>query len=275
VIEATSSKATSAARYPALLLTVFVVIFAVLGIAPAFRQDWLLENLLVFAALAVLIATFKRFRFSDAAYTLLFMFLVLHEIGAHYTYSLVPYDDWGARWLGLTSNEMLGLERNQYDRLIHFAYGALLFLPSMELLQHVAPSRGFWRYLLPMLFIWSHSLFYELVEFAAALAFGGELGTAYLGTQGDVWDAQKDMACAVLGTVLAAAVYRARMRASSRSERSSGFGPSGKESSNVPTTVPPRMPSSMPKRPSATWEIAAAPSCVASNRSKAHGEPPR
>jgi putative membrane protein len=247
-----ASGAAAAARYPAMLLALFVLIFAALGIAPSFRQDWLLENLLVFAALVVFVVTYPRFRFSNAAYTLLFVFLILHEVGAHYTYSLVPYDDWSARWLGVSLNEWLGLERNHYDRLIHFAYGALLFLPAMELLQRVAPSRGVWCYLLPMLFIWSHSLFYELVEFAAALVFGGELGTAYLGTQGDVWDAQQDMACAVFGTVLAVGLYRARVWASSKSERSSGFGPSGKASSSRPTTAPDCMPSSMPKRPSAT-----------------------
>lgn len=247
---ALASGIPATARYPAVLLALFVLTFIALGVAPSFRQDWLLENLLVFASVAVLGVTYPRFRFSDPAYTLLFAFLILHEVGAHYTYSLVPYDDWSARWLGFSFNESLGLERNHYDRLIHFAYGALLFLPSMELLQSVAPSRGIWRYLLPMLFIWSQSLLYELVEFAAALVFGGELGAAYLGTQGDVWDAQKDMACAVFGTALAVGVYRARMWASSKSERSSGFGPSGNESSNRPTTAPACMPSSTPKRPS-------------------------
>jgi putative membrane protein len=198
----------SAARYPATLLGLFILIFIALGIAPTYRQDWLLENLLVIAGVAVMISTFKRFRFSHHAYTLVFAFLILHEVGAHYTYSLVPYDEWALRSFGFPLSAALGLERNQYDRLIHFAYGALLFLPSLELLQKVAPSRGPWRYLLPILFISSHSVLYELIEFAAALVFGGELGTAYLGTQGDAWDAQKDMACALTGGLLAAVVVR-------------------------------------------------------------------
>jgi len=190
-------------EYPAALLAVFTVIFVMLGIAPLFRQDWLLENLLVFVALAVLIVTRKRLRFSNTAYTLIFALLVVHEIGAHYTYSLVPYDRWVAAVTGDTLSDWLGFDRNHYDRLIHFAYGLLITLPAIELLEKVAPPRGVWRQLLPVLFILSHSAIYELVEYAAAMVFGGELGTAYLGTQGDEWDSQKDMVCAVSGALLA------------------------------------------------------------------------
>ena len=190
-------------EYPATLLAAFATIFFALGVAPLFRQDWLLENLLVFVALAILIATRKRLRFSNVSYTLIFVFLGVHEIGAHYTYSLVPYDQWVTALTGNTLSAWLGLERNHYDRLIHFAYGLLITRPAIELLDHVAPPRGAWRYLLPVLFILSHSAIYELVEFLAAMVFGGELGTAYLGTQGDEWDSQKDMVCAAGGALLA------------------------------------------------------------------------
>ncbi len=183
------------------LLAAFAVIFMALGWSPSYRQDWLLENALVFAALAVLVATRKRVRFSNASYALLFIFFVLHEIGAHYTYSLVPYDSWAMKLTGTTVSWSFGLERNHYDRLIHFAYGALLLLPTIELLRTVALPRGLWRYLLPMLFILSNSAIYELIEWAAAIVFGGDLGIAYLGTQGDEWDSQKDMACAMAGAL--------------------------------------------------------------------------
>lgn len=190
-------------RYPGTLLAIFALVFVVLGIAPSFRQDWLLENLLVLVAIPLLIATRHRLRFSDASYTLLFVFFVLHEIGAHYTYSLVPYDSWSESALGASVSGMLGLQRNHYDRLIHFAYGALLYLPIVELLRAVAPPRGLWRWLLPVLFVLSNSAIYELIEWAAAEVFGGELGVAYLGTQGDPWDSQKDTACAALGALIA------------------------------------------------------------------------
>jgi putative membrane protein len=193
-------------RYPLLLLGIFGVIFVALGIHPWFRQDWLLENMLVFAALAVFIPTYRRMRFSNLAYTLLFAFFVLHEVGAHYTYSLVPYDSWFERLGGMSLSARFGLARNQYDRVIHFTYGLFMLVPAIELLRAVSPPRGIWRHLLPVLFILSHSALYELIEYGAALAFGGDLGTAYNGTQGDPWDSQKDMLCALAGSLLAMTV---------------------------------------------------------------------
>jgi len=199
---AESVRATQS-RYPAALLTAFIVVFVALGIAPSYRQDWLLENLLVVAALACLTATYRRLRFSNLSYTLLFVFLVLHEIGAHYTYSLVPYDAWLEKAAGTTLTDLFGLRRNHYDRLIHLAYGLFVLLPATELLENVSPPKGIWRFILPVTFILSNSAIYELVEWVAAVIFGGELGTAYVGTQGDEWDSQKDMAFAASGAILA------------------------------------------------------------------------
>jgi putative membrane protein len=188
--------------YPALLLGVFTLIFIALAIHPLYRQDWLLENALVFTAIPLFVFGIRRLRFSNVAYTLLFVFFVLHEIGAHYTYSLVPYDAWFESLTGRSLNDILGWERNHYDRVIHFAYGFMMLPAVAELFAHVAPPKGIWRFILPVTFIFSHSVIYELVEMGAAWRFGGDLGTAYLGTQGDEWDAQKDMALAALGAVL-------------------------------------------------------------------------
>lgn len=188
---------------PAVLLAMFAAVFVALGIAPSFRQDWLLENVLVVVAVALLVSTYPRLRFSNTAYTLMFVFFVLHEVGAHYTYSLVPYDSWARSLAGVSVSAAFGLQRNHYDRLIHFAYGLLLYLPVVELLNARAPPRGLWRALLPVLFILSNSAIYELIEWAAAVVFGGDLGVAYLGTQGDEWDSQKDMACAAAGALIA------------------------------------------------------------------------
>ncbi|GAP65806.1 hypothetical protein MBSD_n1097 [Mizugakiibacter sediminis] len=198
--------------YPATLLGVFALLWLALAIRPLFRQDWLLENLLVLVAVPLFVATFRRLRFSNGAYTTLFVFFVLHEIGAHYTYSLVPYDRWFEALTRHALNPLLGFARNHYDRLIHFGYGLLVLPAAVELLDAVAPPRGVWRWLLPVLFVMSHSTIYELVEWGAAEAFGGELGQAYLGTQGDVWDAQKDMALATLGAVIAQIAVQWRRR---------------------------------------------------------------
>ncbi len=201
-------------RYPLVLLVLFCVIFAALAIAPAYRQDWLLENVLVLVAVPSLVLTYRRLRFSNFAYTCLFIFFVLHEIGAHYTYSEVPWREWLATMTGGYSGTGAIAVRNHFDRLVHFSYGMLVMPAAWELLQARATPRGIWRYLLPLLFLVSHSVIYELIEWGAAIVFGGDLGAAYLGTQGDEWDAQKDMAFAALGAVtgLLLVVARSRLR---------------------------------------------------------------
>ncbi len=193
-------------RYPLGLLTAYGAIWFALAIDPVFRKDWLLENAIVFVAIPLFVLTARRLRFSDFAYTCLFVFFVFHAIGAHYTYSLVPYDRWFQSLFGRGLNEMLGLKRNQFDRLVHFCFGLLLAYPIRELFLRVARVRGFWGYYLPLDLTMSFSMLYELIEWAAASAFGGDLGAAYLGTQGDEWDAHKDMALATLGAVITMSV---------------------------------------------------------------------
>jgi putative membrane protein len=181
------------------LLALFALLAIALGIHPHNRQDWLLENALVGMILLVLALTSKSFPLSRTSYSLIFIFLVLHEIGAHYTYSAVPYDQWWQNLFGVSLNQVLGFERNQFDRLVHFSYGLLLAYPIREVFMRIAAVKGFWSYFLPLDLTMSTSMIYELIEWAAAEYFGGELGTAYLGTQGDMWDAHKDMALASLG----------------------------------------------------------------------------
>jgi putative membrane protein len=187
-------------RYPLVLLVAFIAIFAALGVAPWYPQDWLLENLLVLIAVPGLVLAYRRLRFSNFAYTCLFVFFVLHEIGAHYTYSEVPWREWLA---AVTGAEAAAAGRNHYDRFVHFAYGLLLMPAVRELIEARMSPQGLWRWLMPLFFVMAHSVIYEMIEWIAAVLFGGELGVAYLGTQGDEWDAQKDMALATAGAVTA------------------------------------------------------------------------
>jgi putative membrane protein len=206
-------------RSPKLVLVLaalFAVEFVALGIAPASRSTWLLENTLAVALVAALAVGYRAFRLSRVSYLLIFLFLSLHEIGSHYTYSLVPYDAWSRRWLGFSIDEAFGFERNQFDRAIHFAYGLLFAYPIREVFLRVAAVRGFWGYFLPLDLTMSTSMIYELIEWGAAATFGGELGQSYLGTQGDVWDAHKDMALASLGAILAMAATLAINRSLQR-----------------------------------------------------------
>ncbi len=189
--------------YVPILTVVFLTEWIALAITPLHRSDWLLENILVFLIVPILAITYRRFPFSKVSYTLLFIFGCLHVVDAHYTYAEVPYDSWWNALTGRSLNELLGWTRNNFDRLVHFSYGLLLAYPIREVYLRIAGVQGFWGYALPLSFIMSTSMIFELIEWGAATVFGGDLGMAYLGTQGDVWDAHKDMALASLGAFLA------------------------------------------------------------------------
>lgn len=190
------------------LCACYAIIWVIAAIDPVKRSDWLLENLLVFVSVPTLIFTYKRLPLSDSAYVLFFLFLVMHATGAHYTYAEVP--------LGYWLKEMFHLERNHFDRIVHFSFGVMAY-PVQEVLIHVTKVRGFWALLLPAAIIVSFSGFFEIIEAVVATLVNPELGAAYLGLQGDVWDAQKDMALAILGAALAMCFGRRRAYERSRS----------------------------------------------------------
>lgn len=200
---------TAHRRYLLLLAGVFAVEWGLLAIQPFDRHDWALENALVVVAAILLTASYLRLPLSRVSYTLIFLFLCLHEVGAHYTYAEVPYDRWYAQFSGGTLNAVLGWQRNNFDRVVHFSYGLLLAYPVREVFLRVANVRGFWGYFLPLDLTMSTSMLFELFEWGAAELFGGDLGAAYLGTQGDIWDAHKDMLLASLGALTAMGITAA------------------------------------------------------------------
>lgn len=112
--------------YLLILAILFAVVWIWLAISPHDRADWTLENVLVVLFTISIAATYQRFPFSRISYTLIFLFLVFHEIGAHYTYAKVPYNEWTQQIFGFRLNDVLGFERNHFDRLIHFSYGLLI-----------------------------------------------------------------------------------------------------------------------------------------------------
>ncbi len=176
------------------LLIVYGLFWVGLAIAPVDRQDWFLENLLAVALVTVLVLTYRRFVFSLPSYYLILAFLLLHAIGAHYTYAEVPFGFW--------LKDALALSRNPFDRLVHCAYGLLLVYPLREVLMRLAGVRGMWVSYLAISGILAQSGFFEVIEAIVAMIVSPELGSLYLGTQGDEWDAQKDMAAAFLGALL-------------------------------------------------------------------------
>jgi putative membrane protein len=108
--------------------------------------------------------------------------------------------------LGRDFNSIVGWDRNHFDRVVHFLWGLLLVYPAREVFLRVADAKGFWAYLFPVLLVMSTSLLFELIEWGAVLVFGGDLGMAYLGTQGDVWDSHKDSLLATTGALIASFV---------------------------------------------------------------------
>lgn len=206
--DAASQQTRSSDRYPLILLGLYLAWWSALAIAPHYREDWLLENVLVAIALPLLVWSHRRIGFSHHALTALFVFFSLHAVGAHYTYSEVPWNAWLQALTGWDAMQSLGLQRNPFDRVVHFSYGLLIVPAVAELIDARGPLRGIWRTLVPIMFIMSNSELYEMIEWQAAEVFGGDLGQAYLGTQGDIWDAQKDSTMAMLGAVIGLAAYR-------------------------------------------------------------------
>lgn len=166
------------------------LLFAVLALFPTDRMVWLLENALTLVAAGVLLETRHRFRFSTGAYALIFLFLALHAYGAHHSYGAVPVP-----WV----NDLFGRGRNNYDRLVHLASGLLLLIPVRELLMRGAGVPARWAGLLGAVVIVAGGAGYECIEMAAAQVFAPGLADDFLAMQGDLWDAQKDMAMQMLG----------------------------------------------------------------------------
>ena len=160
--------------------------------------NWLLENALTFIFIAFLVITYRHHKFSDLSYLLICVYLCLHVYGSKYTYAENPFGYW------LKDN--LGWSRNHYDRIVHFCFGFLLAYPFREMFLKWLKYPAWVAWLLPIEITLSVSAFYELVEWAVADLFFKAQGDAYLGTQGDVWDAQKDIFLAFTGAIIATTI---------------------------------------------------------------------
>lgn len=181
-------------RYHALLLGLFALVWGWAAIEPTYPHDWLLENYLVFVFVPLILLTARYFRLSDLSYTLITAFMLMHVVGAHYTYAEVPF--------GYTLQQWIGASRNMYDRLVHFSFGLLLAYPLREVFMRVAKVRGLWSYWFPFELVLAFSGAYEIIEWLVATRVDPSAGLAFLGAQGDIWDAQKDMAVAAVGAVI-------------------------------------------------------------------------
>lgn len=182
--------------FPKILLSVYFIIWLLLAIKPSHRYDWFLENLLIFVFVPFLIFSYKKLRLSNTSYSLIFIFIIFHTIGTHYTYSEVP--------LGKIISERFGESRNHYDRFVHFIFGLLITYPIRELFLILSKIQGkIWTFYIPVLIMISFGEMYELIEWITSMIVAPDAGIAFLGSQGDVFDAQKDISLNLTGTLIA------------------------------------------------------------------------
>jgi putative membrane protein len=190
-----------------LLMFLFLIQWAALAFNVHDRKAWILENILLVLFVGPTIWLYFKGYLSKVSALLFFVFLSLHNIGAHYTYSLVPYNEWTMNLMGFNLNEVMGWERNHYDRFLHFLFGFVLYQPLREIFYIRFSLKGWMLSTYTLLVLVSASTAYEMIEWGAAIIFSDGTGMAFLGTQGDVWDAHKDQALALLGSFIAAIVF--------------------------------------------------------------------
>lgn len=183
-------------RFLGILLGIYLVLFSVCAVAPVDRGTWFAENLTVWIILGVIgVLWFRGIRFSPLSYALMSVLVYLHTIGGHYTFSEVPF--------GFVT-ELFGFERNHYDRMAHFTVGFYAFPIAEWLWRKRLVANRFLLFTYPVFVIATIAMSYELVEWWYAAGANVADAAAYLGSQGDIWDAQKDMLADTLGALVAA-----------------------------------------------------------------------
>jgi putative membrane protein len=183
--------------FPLGLAAAFLSLWTVLAVDPVMRDVWWAENLPVMAVFLLLASTYRIFRFSNLAYGLMACWLILHTIGGHYTFANVPFD---------FVTDLFGFERNHFDRLGHYSIGFYAF-PIAEMLTRRRLARPIVVYLFGLFAIMALAAAYEIIEWWYAVLAGGEAGIEFLGSQGDIWDAQTDMLADTLGAVTALILF--------------------------------------------------------------------
>ena len=176
------------------LLLWYLAVSVWMAQAPVDPQFWLLASILPALFVVLLIATHRYLPLSHTSHALITAFLTLHTIGVHYTYAEVP--------IGVWMDQVLHLGRNHFDRIVHFSFGFLLAYPMEELFRLSASIHGWVVYCRPGMTVVGGGGLWQIVGSWVARAGHPELGGTYLGSQGDIWDAQKDMAAALYGSLL-------------------------------------------------------------------------
>jgi putative membrane protein len=196
------------------LLAGYLLMWGVMAISPVSRVDWLIQNAMPFLFAGGLIASYSRFRFSPLSYLMITLFMTLHVIGAHYTYAQVPLGDW--------MKDALGLSRNCFDRIVHFSFGLLMTYPARETSVRLLKLNRSASNFLALAAAVGFSAVWEILESWLAQIVSPGTGAAYLGAQGDQWDAQNDIAVAFYGSLVCVGLTIVRERLFNRDEASIG-----------------------------------------------------
>ncbi|QHH96162.1 DUF2238 domain-containing protein [Acinetobacter dispersus] len=184
-------------------LAILLLIVGIASIQPLEFEAYLLHQAGTVLMLIALIVVMKKIGISFYSFCLYLGFLLIHILGAHYLYSYVPYNEWIENLFHFDLNQSMGWSRNMYDRLVHFAYGLLLYPFFYRCFQVWLPSaKPFTLFLLVIQFVMASSMFYELIEWWIAIGLSPEDAENYNGQQGDIWDAHKDMFLATVGALL-------------------------------------------------------------------------
>jgi putative membrane protein len=195
----TKTKTVPSERELLVLLALYAIFFTALAIKPYDRWDWALENFFPLAQLAAAIIAYRYYKFTRLSYYLIFFYLFVQTYGGHWTYAKAPPFDW--------IRDEFNLSRNHYDRVAHFMLGFLMAIPIREiLLQFVTTSRR-WLAFITASIVLAIGAFYEFIEWWVAKLVWPDLGDAFLGTQGDIWDSHWDMFLALVGAILALAIF--------------------------------------------------------------------
>lgn len=186
-------------KFPLYLLILYIVVFAWGAVNPYARDVWFVENATVWVVLLAIIILYAcKVRFSNLAYFLMSIFIIMHTIGGHYTFERVPFD---------AVTDLLHLGRNNYDRIAHFTVGFYAFPLIEYLISRKLVAKKWVAYLFGIFAIMAVALTYEIFEWIYAILADPTAGIAILGSQGDIWDAQKDMLADTLGAITAAIIF--------------------------------------------------------------------
>lgn len=182
----------------------FIAICIIIAsIQPLEYSSYFLHQIGTLLMLIALWICVKKIGLTFASFILCLTFLIIHILGAHYLYSYVPYNDWFIHFLNFDLNQSMGWTRNMYDRLVHFAYGFLLYPLFLRIFQVYLPTiSSKILYILVVQFVMTTSLFYEWIEWLIAIGLSPEEAENYNGQQGDIWDAHKDMLIATIGAII-------------------------------------------------------------------------